>query len=134
MNQVEWAIICLTRIRPVKKTVDQYVKRWRIECLFRHLKTNGFNLEAINFQLTDKSNLMMAIVGLSYGLTIRAGWAARAVLRMVSYGDGTVFPAECIFRKRLSLITPWCSSLALFVRRLTGILNGSDHALIRNVE
>lgn len=33
----EQVIIFLTPIRPVRKTVDQYVKRWRIECLFRHL-------------------------------------------------------------------------------------------------
>ncbi|MBC6993838.1 transposase [Lewinella lacunae] len=56
-------IIFLTRLRPVKKTVDQYIKRWRIECLFRHLKSNGFDLEAINFKPLGKSNLLMAIVG-----------------------------------------------------------------------
>ena len=61
----EEVIIFLTPIRPVRKTVDQYVKRWRIECLFFHLKSNGFNLEAINLQPPQKSNLLMSLVCLA---------------------------------------------------------------------
>lgn len=95
-------IIFLTRVRAVRKTVDQYVKRWRIECLFRHLKTNGFGLEAINFKPVGKSNLLMAIVGLSYAMTIRVGWAAQSTIRIIRYADATIFPAESIFRKALS--------------------------------
>jgi hypothetical protein len=127
-------IIFLTRIRPVKKTVDQYVKRWRIECLFRHLKTNGFGLEAINFKPVGRSNLLMAIVGLSYALTIRVGWAARSKIRIIQYADGTVFPADSVFRKGLSLLTPGCARLELFLSRYLSLDDGRNHPIFKNLE
>lgn len=127
-------IIFLTRIRAVKKTVDQYVKRWRIECLFRHLKTNGFGLEDINFKPVGRSNLLMAIVGLSYAMTVRVGWAARSTIRIIQYADATVFPAESIFRKGLSLLTPWCGRLELFLNRYLSLADGRNHPIFKNVE
>ncbi|WP_168040644.1 transposase [Neolewinella antarctica] len=129
----EEVIIFLTIIRPLKKTVDQYIKRWRIECLFRHLKSNGFGLEDLNLRAVDKSNLLMAIVCLAYSLTIRVGWAARSTIRKIQYADGSSFPAESIFRKGLSLITPWCANLEKFLYRIIALDPGQNHPIVKNV-
>ena len=131
MTPGDEVIIFLTRIRPVKKTVDHYVKRWRIECLFRHLKTNGFGLEAINFKPVGRSNLFMAIVGLSYSLTVRVGWAARSKIRIIQYADGAVFPAESVFRKGLSLLMPWCANLELFLERYLSLDDRKNHPILK---
>lgn len=45
-----------------KKIVESYPIRWRIECCFKHLKSNGFNLEDLNFKQKQKIKMMMAIV------------------------------------------------------------------------
>lgn len=127
-------IIFLTRAKPFKKMVDQYVKRWRIECLFRHLKTNGFGLENINLKPPEKSNLLMAVVGLAYALTIRSGWEAKQTIRRIRYQDGSCFPAESIFRKSLSLITPFCTQIKLFIERCILLDEGQNHPILKNVE
>jgi hypothetical protein len=127
-------IIFLTPIKPVRKTVDQYVKRWRIECLFRHLKTNGFDLEAINLQPARKSNLLMAIVCLAYAVTIRAAWNVRSTIRQIQFSDGSVYLAESVFRKGLSIITAQCGTFRRFVTYMITLLPTSDPPILKNVQ
>mgnify|MGYP006307045379 CR=1 FL=1 len=127
-------IIFLTLIRPVRKTVDQYVDRWRIECLFRHLKTNGFDLEAINLQPARKSNLLMAIVCLAYAVTIRAAWKVRYTIRQIHFPDGSVYPAESVFRKGLSIISAHCGTFRRFITYMLTLLSKSDPPILKNVQ
>ena len=129
----EEVIIFLTLIRPVRKTVDQYVKRWRIECLFRHMKTNGFNLEDLNLKTTSKSNLMMVILCLAYAITIRAAWKSQSQVRRITYADGTVFPAQSIFRRGLALVSIWCASFERFIGYLHTLFDKEYHLIIKNV-
>lgn len=111
----EEVIIFLTLIRPVRKTVDQYIKRWRIECFFRHVKTNGFHLEQLNLKSKAKSNLMMAVVCLAYTITIKAAWRCQGLVRRIKFANGTTFPAQSVFRKGLALVSPWCGDFARFI-------------------
>lgn len=39
-----------------------YPIRWQIETCFKHLKSNGFNLEEMNMDREYRSRLMMAVV------------------------------------------------------------------------
>lgn len=130
----EAVIIFLTLIRPVRKTVDQYIKRWRIECFFRHIKTNGFNLEQINLRSVSKSNLMMAVVCLAYAVTIRAAWKTQKLIRRITFADESVFPAQSVFRRGLALIVTWCASLDLFVNYLHALFDGHQHPFVKNVQ
>jgi hypothetical protein len=130
----EEVIIFLTLIRPVRKTVDQYIKRWRIECFFRHIKSNGFHLEQLNLKSVGKSNLMMAIVCLAYVITIRAAWKCRSLVRRISFANGTIFPAQSVFRKGLALVAPWCRSFARFITFLNSIFGTNNHSIIKNVQ
>jgi hypothetical protein len=129
----EEALIFLTRTCPVTKTIDQYVKRWRIECLFRHLKTNGFGMEDLNLKPPAKSNLMMALLCLAYALSIRTGWKKHADIRMVEYSDQAVFPAHSVFRFGLAMVTTKCQSLCRFVDHLITLLKPINHGILKNV-
>jgi hypothetical protein len=66
----EQALVLLTRIHPVCKTIGRCLKRWRIECLFLHLKTNGFGLVDLSLKPASKSNLGMALLCLAYPMPI----------------------------------------------------------------
>jgi hypothetical protein len=46
-----------------------YRMRWKIEHCFKHLKSNGFNLEAMNVKGKAKQNLLLAIVVFTYTLS-----------------------------------------------------------------
>ncbi len=50
-----------------------YAKRWKIEIFFKHIKTNGYNLEDMNLKQTDKMALMMAVVSFLFVLAIVNG-------------------------------------------------------------
>ena len=50
--------------------------RWKIELCFKHLKTNGFDLEAMNLRGSRKRNLMVGVVVFLYVLAVREGLLA----------------------------------------------------------
>mgnify|MGYP005711582829 CR=1 FL=1 len=72
-----------------------YEWRWQIEVCFRHLKTNGFNLEDMNIQGKEKRHLMMAMVVFVYILAIREG-----LLRELRNGTRYVLDKKSGFRYR----------------------------------
>ncbi|NJO90226.1 MAG: transposase [Chloroflexia bacterium] len=130
----EKVIIFITIKRPSKIMLRQYTKRWRIECLFHHLKTNGFNLEDINLADAAKNNLMMAIVSLAYALTIKAGWKKRKSVRSIKYKDGTSYPAESVFRMGLSEVLNYCRNFMVFLTYLKSAFLGREHTIWKNVQ
>jgi hypothetical protein len=129
----EKVIIFLTVIRPNRKTVDQYVYRWKIECQFKHYKSNGFNLEAMNLISTAKSNLMMAVVNLAYAFSIRVGWTKKDDIRSIKYSDGSVFPAISIFRVGITQLTSRAGCYSDFIRYLISMYSTKQHPFCKNV-
>ncbi len=45
-----------------QKVVERYRIRWCTECLFKHLKSNGFDIESLSFESRQKIRLLIAIV------------------------------------------------------------------------
>lgn len=64
----------ITTLTPAK-AVSAYNKRYRIESMFKNLKSNGFDLESLNLKYTYKVQLMMSVVVLAYTLAIIYGLA-----------------------------------------------------------
>jgi len=60
----------LSTIKKKELIVKAYPIRWTIECCFKHLKSNGFNLEELNFKDSEKIKLMMSIVTFLYALCV----------------------------------------------------------------
>ncbi len=52
---------------------ESYDKRWKIEVFFKHVKSNGFNLEDMNLTELDKIRLMMSVVSFAYTLCLNEG-------------------------------------------------------------
>lgn len=59
----------LTRLTPAK-AVQYYCYRYRIESMFRHLKSNGFDLESLHVEKAYKVKMMMAALVLAYCLSV----------------------------------------------------------------
>lgn len=55
------------------RIVSIYRVRWQIECLFKCLKTNGFNLEDMSLKDFSKVRLLICIVIACYVLCVREG-------------------------------------------------------------
>jgi hypothetical protein len=67
------ALLRLISSLPADKALLYYMDRYRIEPMFRHLKSNGFHLESLHVQKSYKVQLMMAAVVLAYCLSVVYG-------------------------------------------------------------
>jgi hypothetical protein len=130
----ESVLLFLTTLPPTEKTAAQYAKRWKIECLFFHLKTNGYNLEDLNLKDPGKNRLMMAIVTSAYILAVREGWKRRRQIPKQVYQNQPQTPQVSIFRKGLEILTAKCFRFIDFLRYVFSILSPKNHAIFKNVQ
>jgi hypothetical protein len=63
----------LTNIDDIEKAMQLYRERWKIECCFKHLKTNGFELEKQAFTAPHKIEMLISILVLIYAIAIYEG-------------------------------------------------------------
>jgi transposase len=52
--------------KPAKSIALSYAGRWKIEHCFKHLKSNGFQLEEINLKHESRCRLLMAVTIMAY--------------------------------------------------------------------
>jgi hypothetical protein len=115
----------ISTLRKRQNIVRLYPARWKIECCFKHLKSNGFNLEALNVRDCQKVKLMMAMVTFMYVLCANEGLLAYKDYKKSdykTYSDGSVTLAVSIFRKGLSLIEGKFHEIQSFAKYLHKIL------------
>jgi len=62
----------ITSLSPAK-AVEYYGYRYRIESMFRHLKSNGFDLESMHVEKAYKIRMLMAALVLAYCLAVIYG-------------------------------------------------------------
>lgn len=108
-KQDDSLIILITNL-PLKKQkiLSIYKLRWQIECMFKCLKSNGFNVEMIAFKDKKKIRLIFCIVIACYVLCVSEG--------LKNFKKITVRQKyESIFRKGYSLISKHCQQLVLFL-------------------
>ena len=63
----------LTSLNNARFAAAQYSTRWQIEVTFKHLKSNGFDLEKMRLEGTDKRELMMAILSMLFAIMVHEG-------------------------------------------------------------
>ena len=105
--------------------LQRYRDRWSIECCFKHLKTNGFNLEDVHFRDDKKIELMMALVSMAYCLSLREGINKNKTkpIKTKKYNDGKIYPSQSIFRAGLSIISTVIYDLTHFIYYLLDIFS-----------
>lgn len=96
-----------------KAILEHYLKRWKIECCFKHLKSNGFNLEDIHLKSDEKIELFMGLLTITYILALQEGLLKQKEKKIPikKYKNGTQYPAISIFRLGLSHISAKLRSL-----------------------
>lgn len=117
-------LVCLvTSLKESAQSVaDKYRLRWKIEAFFKHMKTNGFSLEAMNLGTESRCQLLMAIVVFAYVLSIKEGLKKYRKVRMKNYADGSREREESVFRHGMNSLMRFCTDLITFCRHLFGEL------------
>ena len=86
---------------------ELYRLRWKIECCFKHFKSNGFDLECMRLEGDFKTDLVFAIVSLIYVLAIKEGMLQNEIepVRQIIYKDkGKTYPAKSVFRVGITVL------------------------------
>ena len=106
-NKDEPIVYLITNILTKKRVGKQYAKRWKIEYCFKHLKTNGFNLEDMSLTDLKKIRLMISLVVVAYILAVREGiiQEKKQKVHVIKYKNGDKLPAVSIFRNGLQSIS-----------------------------
>jgi len=105
-------IYFISDLQDARAIANHYLKRWKIECCFKHLKTNGFNIEDINLKIDEKIELMMGILVMVYIMAVKEGLLnhKRKPIPWKKYKDGKKYLSISIFRLGMAIIQ------ALFTR------------------
>ncbi len=59
--------------RTPKQALTSYAKRWQIECLFKALKSSGFDFEATHLRHLDRINTLLVVVSLAFLWALKVG-------------------------------------------------------------
>ena len=65
-------IIVVTNRNP-KRVLASYAKRWQIECLFKALKSSGFDFEATHLKHLERINTLLVVVTLAFLWALKVG-------------------------------------------------------------
>lgn len=113
----EWVII-LTNLSQLRKQkiLKIYRLRWQIENMFKHLKTNGFNLEDLGPSQVPKIHLMMSLVASAYILAVLMGLKniAQRKKRSDKNDPKKVHYYQSVFRLGLANLTYISQNIARF--------------------
>jgi len=99
-------IYFISDLQDARAIANHYLKRWKIECCFKHLKTNGFNIEDINLKIDEKIELMMGILAMVYIMAVKEGLLShkRKPIPWKKYKDGKKYLSISIFRCGMAII------------------------------
>jgi hypothetical protein len=99
---------------PARAIGSIYSLRWKIECCFKHLKTNGFQLESINLKTESRTRLLMAITVFAYVISIHEGIKNYKNVPIKTYKDGSQEKQESLFRYGINKVVAFCLSFSTF--------------------
>lgn len=135
-------IFFISNIDNAWAVLNHYFERWKIECCFRHLKSNGFNMEAMNLKQDQKIELMMGLVVTAYAVAIREGMLEfmRKPFRKKKYKNGKIYYEVSIFRKGVELIDLFLNNALSLLKYLINVIKYSmkkpyvDYVLVKSVQ
>jgi len=116
-------IFLLSSRADVKWTGETYRRRWGIEVCFKHMKSNGFELEGTHLTEPERLHVLLSAVCMAYVLAIDQGLIARhkkPIARKRSKGKS--WPAVSMFRYGLRALKNKAPTLAKIVAKIHSFL------------
>lgn len=125
-SKIDPVIILITNVLHKNRVGKKYAQRWKIEYCFKHLKSNGFNIESIGFKKIHKLQFLIAVVIVIYILAICKGIIIdkkdKSKSKWKTYKSGLVARTVSIFRTGLFELKATAYNIILlrtFLRKLT---------------
>jgi hypothetical protein len=110
-----------------------YTQRWAIESCFKHLKSNGFDLESQGFTAPHKIEILTSVLVLMYGIAIFEGVLQKnnapkkqpiKRYKIIKNGEQTIvqYPAKSIFRTGLTHLEKLFTSITDTIKYIENII------------
>lgn len=117
--------------------IKYYGYRYRIETMFKHMKSNAFDLESLHVQKHYKVRMMMALVVLAYTLSVCYGlkqYKERITIKKHGYPEMSVFRYGLDkWQNHLQNFVVFLENLALCISRFTSHPTKQNLLLNQNV-
>ena len=129
-------IYFISDLQDARAIANHYLKRWKIECCFKHLKTNGFNIEDINLKIDEKIELMMGVLAMVYIMAVKEGLLShkRKPIPWKKYKDGKIYLSISIFRLGMAIIQALFTKINKLFDYVADQLKLPDHNRCRGFE
>jgi Transposase DDE domain len=100
-DEADKMLFFISSLKKREQVIKAYPIRWSIEVCFKHLKSNGFNLEDMNVKGEIKQDLMISILVFLYTLSIVEGLGLheKENKKLKHYKNGKKYLAVSIFKK-----------------------------------
>ena len=98
-----------------RQIADRYRLRWTTECFFKHLKSNGFDLEDLGFHSLPKIRLLVSIVVVLYVLCVAEGFRAFRRIRPKKQLMEVFLARESVFRRGYSVVANQLATIEQFI-------------------
>jgi hypothetical protein len=115
-------IYFISDLKDAKAIANHYLKRWKIECAFKHLKTNGFNIENANLKDNLKIELLMAIVVFAYVVAVKEGILKMNTIKMKKYNNGKAYLSISVFRTGYTILQAFCKTINQFIEYIESLI------------
>jgi hypothetical protein len=115
-------IYFISDLKDAKAIANHYLKRWKIECAFKHLKTNGFNIENANLKDDLKIELLMAIVVFAYVVAVKEGVLKMNAIKMKKYNNGKTYLSISVFRTGYTILQTFCKTINQFMEYIESLI------------
>lgn len=101
LSDKEPYLYLITNIEDLDRSGEIYRLRWKIETCFSYLKSKGLNLEQLNLMGKHKTDILMAVLSLAYGLIVSEGEDAQKEdpPKTITYANGSNYPRVSVFRE-----------------------------------
>lgn len=93
-------VLLITNIDDWQQAQAIFRRRWPIECCFKHMKTNGFDLEALHLEGQHKINLLFGILTFVYVLAVHQGIMDQyeQQVKLKTQANGKIYREQSLFR------------------------------------
>ncbi len=123
-NAKEPFIYLITNLDNLSIVATLYRKRWQIECCFKHLKSNGFDLEKTALEGAHKQEILFSILAVTYVLAIMEGILNDYdnTVKQRTFSNGKTYKEKSLFVFGFEILKPKVDNMKLLLRHLKQLL------------
>lgn len=122
MRSLKGELLVVIHSGDLQTPCEDYGLRWEIECLFKGMKSNGFNLEDTHLTKTKRIETLLSVLMISFCYAYDWG-EMQEPQKIKSHGH----PQHSVFRRGLDALRRALLNVELFINELTKYFNELRH-------